>query len=69
MFNNIKKLKSKLSRNINLQHRESSGGPVVRIQHFHCRAWVLSLVGELRPRKPRGMAKKFKKKFFLIKKN
>ena len=33
---------------------EFPGGPVVRTQHFHC------LVGELRSRKPCGMARKKK---------
>ena len=27
---------------------EFPGGPAVRTQHFHCQAWVQSLVGELR---------------------
>ena len=28
---------------------EFPGGPVVRTQHFHCQAWVQSLIKELNP--------------------
>ena len=38
------------------------GSPVVRTWHFTAMAWVQSLVGELRSRKPHGVAKKKKKK-------
>ena len=33
------------------------GGAVVRTQHFHCLAWVQSLVGKLRSGKPYDLAK------------
>ena len=33
------------------------GGAVVRTQHFHCLAWVQSLVGKLRSCKPYDLAK------------
>ena len=35
-----------------MTYRGFPGGPAVRTQSFHCCAWVLSLVGELRSSKP-----------------
>ena len=47
-------------KNFKLWAREFPGSPVVRTQCFHCRAWVQSLVRELRSRKLHGTAKKKK---------
>ena len=41
-------------------------GPVVKTQHFHCCDLGSSLVWELRPCKPHGMAKKEKKVMWCV---
>ena len=38
--------------------RDFPGYPVVRVLSFHCRAYVLSLVGELRSHMQLGIAKR-----------
>ena len=38
-------------------YRDFPGGPLVKTSHFHARAWVRSLVRELRSHMPHGAAK------------